>query len=64
MQTKKLLIYLFMLFVSAVSSLEMMAQNTVTGKVSDAAGDPLIGVNVVEKGSSNGTVTMSMVNLL
>jgi TonB-linked SusC/RagA family outer membrane protein len=57
MQTKKLLIYLFMLFVSAVSSLEMMAQNTVTGKVSDAAGDPLIGVNVVEKGSSNGTVT-------
>ena len=46
-----------MLFVSAVSSLEMMAQNTVTGKVSDAAGDPLIGVNVLEKGSSNGTVT-------
>jgi hypothetical protein len=35
----------------------MMAQNTVTGKVSDAAGDQLIGVNVLEKGSSNGTVT-------
>ena len=32
-------------------------QHQVTGKVLDENGDPLIGVNVVEKGTTNGTVT-------
>lgn len=33
------------------------AQLTVTGRVQSTSGDPLIGVNVVEKGTTNGTVT-------
>lgn len=33
------------------------AQLTVTGRVKSTSGDPLIGVNVVEKGTTNGTVT-------
>ena len=32
-------------------------KNTVTGKVTDAAGEPVIGASVMEKGTSNGTVT-------
>ena len=33
------------------------AQLTVTGRVHSKSGEPLIGVNVVEKGTTNGTVT-------
>ena len=33
------------------------AQLTVTGNVQSTSGEPLIGVNVVEKGTTNGTVT-------
>lgn len=33
------------------------AQNKVTGLVTDKAGEPLIGVNVVEKGTTNGNIT-------
>lgn len=33
------------------------AQLTVTGRVQSTSGDPLIGVNVIEKGTTNGTVT-------
>ena len=33
------------------------AQFTVTGNVQSTSGEPLIGVNVVEKGTTNGTVT-------
>lgn len=33
------------------------AQLTVTGHVKSTSGDPLIGVNVIEKGTTNGTVT-------
>jgi TonB-linked SusC/RagA family outer membrane protein len=32
-------------------------QKNITGTVSDATGEPIIGANVVEKGTSNGTVT-------
>lgn len=32
-------------------------QSTVSGKVSSNAGEPLIGVNIVEKGTTNGAVT-------
>ena len=35
----------------------LTAQTTVQGTVSDDSGQPLAGVNVVEKGSTNGTVT-------
>jgi TonB-linked SusC/RagA family outer membrane protein len=33
------------------------AQNAVTGKVTDVSGEALIGVNVLVKGTSNGTIT-------
>ena len=33
------------------------AQTTITGTVIDEFGDGLIGVNVIEKGTTNGTVT-------
>ena len=33
------------------------AQNTVTGTVKDQSGMPLVGVNVVEKGTTNGNIT-------
>ena len=38
-------------------ALASFAQNRVTGVVTDATGEPLIGVNVVEDGTTNGTVT-------
>lgn len=43
----------------AVLSTQEISQkkNTVTGKVTDATGEPVIGASVMEKGTSNGTVT-------
>lgn len=40
-----------------LNSVCLFAQSQVTGVVSDNTGEPLIGVNVVEKGTTNGTVT-------
>lgn len=40
-----------------LSSFQMLAQKTVTGKVLDSAGEGLIGVTVLEKGAKNGTKT-------
>lgn len=37
--------------------LTAFAQRSVTGRVTDANGDALIGVNVIERGTSNGTIT-------
>ena len=38
-------------------SVALMAQTTITGTVSDADGNPMIAVNIVEKGTTNGTST-------
>ncbi len=38
-------------------SFPLMAQTTVTGKVMDAAGEEVIGATVLQKGTSNGTIT-------
>ncbi len=46
---------LFALFL--LSSTLAFAQNRVSGIVTDKAGEPLIGVNVVEKGTTNGQIT-------
>ena len=43
-------------FALLLSSHAIYAQNQVTGSVSDEAGDPLISVNIQEKGTSNGVV--------
>lgn len=37
--------------------LTAFAQQSVTGRVTDANGEALIGVNVIERGTSNGTIT-------
>ena len=51
--TQKAMFFVFFLLCSAV----MMAQNKVSGTVLDATGEPLIGVSVLEAGTSNGVVT-------
>ena len=47
------------LFTAVVSAcaLGAMAQSKVTGKVVDAAGEPIIGASIMVKGSGTGTVT-------
>ncbi|MEX0275047.1 MAG: TonB-dependent receptor [Flavobacteriaceae bacterium] len=40
-----------------VSKKPVIVQHTVSGKVMDEKGNPLIGVNVIEKGTTNGTTT-------
>lgn len=40
-----------------ICSVELYAQQRVQGTVSDAGGTPMIGVNVIEKGTLNGTIT-------
>jgi len=51
--TQKAMFFVFFLLCSAV----IMAQNKVSGTVLDATGEPLIGVSVLEAGTSNGVVT-------
>ncbi|MDE6153819.1 MAG: carboxypeptidase-like regulatory domain-containing protein [Muribaculaceae bacterium] len=41
----------------AFTSLAAMAQNKVSGTVTDETGEPLIGVTVLVKGTSNGIAT-------
>lgn len=53
---KKLLFYLT-LFALQTFTFTVIAQNVITGKVVDNQSTPLIGVNVIEKGTTNGTVT-------
>lgn len=50
----------FILFISilmSVSSVFGQAMKTLTGTVTDLSGEPLIGVSIVIKGTTNGTVT-------
>ncbi|WP_295178126.1 TonB-dependent receptor [uncultured Christiangramia sp.] len=49
-------ILFFALFFCAFTQIGL-AQNVVTGKVIDTEGIPLLGVNVIEKNTSNGTTT-------
>ena len=42
---------------SIESILAQQQRKTVTGTVVDAAGEPVIGANIIEKGTTNGTVT-------
>lgn len=49
------IVFLSLFLVMSVSM--MFAQVRITGTVTDAGRDPLIGVNVIEKGTMNGTVT-------
>ena len=52
---KKETLLFFLLFLVGIFGLQ--AQTTVTGKVTSGEGEPLIGVNIQEVGTSNGAVT-------
>jgi TonB-linked SusC/RagA family outer membrane protein len=41
----------------AITAMSAIAQTRVSGRVTDAAGEAIIGANVMEKGTSNGTIT-------
>ncbi len=53
-RVKSLAVLLAMLLIGTSSALASMIA---TGTVSDSAGEPLIGVSVVEKGAQNGVTT-------
>lgn len=48
---------LLILALTALVTMSMAAQTTVTGNVTDSTGEPLIGASVVEKGQATGTMT-------
>jgi len=48
---------LLLFTLSLLFTVQLAAQHNVAGRVADDANQPLIGVNVLEKGTSNGTVT-------
>ncbi|BCS85559.1 SusC/RagA family TonB-linked outer membrane protein [Prevotella herbatica] len=50
---KRVIVSALLLFLSTIA----FAQSKITGTVKDASGEPLIGVSVVEVGTTNGTVT-------
>lgn len=55
---KKLSKLAFMAFAMVLfTSAQTMAQQTVSGTITDSAGEALIGANVLEKGTTNGTIT-------
>ena len=56
LQEGKIMRKLFFVMFLLKSTL-IFAQNKVTGVVTDKSGMPLIGVNVVEKGTTNGNIT-------
>ena len=55
--TAKLLSFLIVMFLTVPVSLYGQQARTVTGVVKDPGGLPLPGVNIVEKGTTNGTIT-------
>ena len=52
-QLKKTFLSLALLLVSTI----MYAQSEISGSVVDASGETIIGATVMEKGTSNGTIT-------
>ena len=56
MDQKKFIKLSFMLLLLMTSSW-LVAQQNISGTVTDRDGEPLIGVNVLEKGTQNGTIT-------
>lgn len=48
---------LYLLCILSIGTLTAFGQKRVTGTVTDASGEPIIGANIVEKGTSNGSIT-------
>ena len=57
MHMKNLFLRLAMTLAFLAAGVTAFAQNTVTGTVKDAAGEPVIGASVFVQGTQNGTVT-------
>lgn len=61
MQTMKKIGVLLILYLISGMSILNAQQNEINkyvkGKVTDSNGEPLIGVNVIEKGTSNGSIS-------
>ena len=57
MNSKNIFRSLFLLTAFLFSTNLIFAQNIVSGSVADRDGNPLPGVSIVEKGTSNGTVS-------
>ncbi len=53
----KRLINLLTCFLLVLISQDVFAQSTISGTIIDDAGDPIIGASIVEKGTTNGTIT-------
>ena len=54
----KMLVFSVLFSMNLVGFISMAQQSTITGVVKDAAtGDPIIGANILEKGTTNGTIT-------
>ena len=49
--------FLFMAFIAILFSTSSLAQNKISGKITDSKGEPLVGASVLVKGTNNGTVT-------
>lgn len=52
--TRKLKVTLLFMFMGVAG---LFAQTTITGTITDTEAIPLIGVNILEKGTTNGTIT-------
>jgi len=46
-----------LLLMGILCSASLLAQRTIEGTITSPEGDPLIGVNIIEKGSTNGTIS-------
>lgn len=42
---------------TGTTSFPQQAKKSITGQITDAGGEPIIGANIVEKGTTNGTIT-------
>jgi len=47
----------FLMLFSLLGAQGLTAQHQVSGKVSDTSGEPLVGVNIVKKGTAHGVIT-------
>ena len=64
MNTKNIYRNLFLLFAFLLSTNLIFSQNIISGTVADEEGNALPGVSIVEKGTSNGTVSdLSLIHI-
>lgn len=52
--TRKIFLFCFFLLIGNIAA---FAQSKISGKVLDATGEPIIGANVIQQGTTNGTTT-------